>query len=243
MINTLVVSLKHATERRAQMCELLQGRHDLNWDFFDAQGPDSPLSLTSNSERQIAKFGRPLTNGEVGCFKSHYKVISEHAQQNKDDWLLVLEDDVWLDPAFNLEEVITYCDTHELTYCRLFAKAYKPAEVIGMLSGFRQMVRFKTDPYGTQAYLIHRKGAARFIDSVEHIDIPVDDEIGRFWRHGLYPVSVFPFPVVERSVPSSIETGRDQGNVQRVFFRPDLIAHRVKEKIGKILANRAFKLA
>jgi len=243
MIRTIVVSLEHATERRDQIRELMQERNDLNWAFFDAQGPESACPLTNDNERQMAKFGRPLSNAEVGCFKSHYSIIREHAQQNGADWLLVLEDDVWLDPAFDLKEVTTFCDTRSIRYCRLFAKAHKPAEAIGMLSGFRQVIRFTTDPYGTQAYLLHRDGAARFIENLTHIERPIDDELGRFWRHGLYPISVFPFPTVERSVPSSIGNERDQGNQKRIYFRPDLIAHRIKEKASKIMANRAFKIA
>ena len=218
------------------MAETLQSRTDLDWRFFDALGGHSDaVNLPSDPGDQIKRFGRPLAAGELGCFKSHYYILRAHAEAN--GWLLVLEDDVWLDPDFSLEETVALLERRGLQYCRLYAKCYRPANVIGEMSGFRQLVRFRTDPYGTQAYLIHSDGARRFVACQNAIVRPIDDELGRFWEHGLWPVAVFPFPAVERSVVSSIDDGREKGNLDRLSSSPSLLAHRFSEKIRKIVAN------
>ncbi|MEM6538156.1 MAG: glycosyltransferase family 25 protein [Pseudomonadota bacterium] len=240
-IQCRVVSMVEASHRREQITEVLNQRHDIQWEFFDALGPESPMVvLPCDQNKQRARFGRTLTGGEVGCFKSHYKILRDHAQAT--GWLLVLEDDVWFDPDFNLIELVDHIQSRGLDYCRLYAKHHKSAVVIGMLSGFRQVIRYKTDPYGTQSYLIHARGAARFVEAVKSIEIPVDDELGRFWIHGLWPVCVFPFPIVERSVPSALEASREKANATRRQFRISALGLRILEKARKILANlRASK--
>lgn len=234
----VVISLADAVDRRSAVSQNLQGRDDAAWRFFDALKADSDVSgLTSSPERQIARYGRQLGASEIGCFKSHYAVMQAFVREGATPWLLILEDDVWLDPAFDLTEVIDAAEQRDLKCVRLFAKMYKPARVIGMLSGFRQLIQYKTDPYGMQAYLISKAGAAALLSSIASIDLPIDDELGRFWRHNLPPVSVFPFPAVEKAVPSNLESDRKTHGASRVAWRFDLIAFRVGEKLRKMAFN------
>lgn len=232
-----VISLASATDRRSAISDCLSQRSDLEWIFFDALGPHDGSLLESCERQQMSRFGRPLTATEIGCFKSHHKILLDHSLQDKNAWLLVLEDDVWIDPSFDIKEVLEYCEENRIDYCRLFAKSYQPAQIIGRISGFRHIIRFKTDPYGAQAYLINIAGARRIVKGLTEIVMPIDDELGRFWRHGLTPVSVFPFPVVERNAASQLETDRDQSNKSRTFWRIDLISFRTAEKIRKTIYN------
>jgi glycosyl transferase family 25 len=234
----VVVSMASAADRRALIAADLAERPGENWSFFDALSADDEVAgLEVSADRQTARFGRPLGRAEIGCFRSHYRIMDDFSRAGTSPWLLVLEDDVWLDPKFDIDEVVAFADAHARPYVRLFAKMYKPARIIGMLSGFRQVLRFSTDPYGTQAYLVSREGAKAFVDSVSAIDRPIDDELGRFWRHGLDPVCVFPFPVVERAVSSSVEGDRASGGLVRARLRPDLVAHRLAEKARKLWCN------
>lgn len=234
----VVISLPSAVSRRAAIGKVLDQRRDIRWHFFDALEADSSgVELEANEERQIAKYGRALVAAEIGCFKSHYSVLANFVHSGKTQWLLVLEDDVWIDPEFDIGELLKLAEGIEISYVRLFAKAYKPAKSLFRLSNFRHLIRFLTDPYGTQAYLIRKDGAARFLDGLKSIDVPIDDELGRFWRHGLFPYSIFPFPAVERSVVSSIEADRTEGTEKRVRYRFDLVARRAVEKMQKTAVN------
>jgi len=237
-----VISLR-GSPRREQVRENLRELQNVAWSFFDGLTADVDVPGISNiPERQIARFGRLLSNGEIGCFKSHISLLSNFLHHRSHPWILIMEDDVWLDDRFDLGEVIDFAEAQGLHYVRLFAKAYKPAHVIGHLSGFRQVIRFKTDPYGTQAYLISKRGASTFLRNLQYIERPIDDEFGRFWHHGLHPVSVFPFPAAERAVPSIIEGGREGGSVARIRFRGDLLTFRAVEKLRKSMTNLRYRI-
>jgi len=238
-----VVSLKKARSRRDYISAILAEKEGLNWSFFDALTPDAPVpALKVDSTSQTDHYGRALNGGEIGCFKSHSCVMRDFLDASPNKWLLVLEDDVWFDTNFDLAEVTHYADRSGIDYIRLFAKAYKKADPIAGLSGFRQIVRFRSESYGTQAYLINKRGVRAFLDGLTSIDVPIDDELGRFWRHGLDAYSVFPFPVVERSVVSSIETQRNEGRKERQLYRRKLLAYLVSEKLRKNWYNAAFRM-
>jgi glycosyl transferase, family 25 len=241
-IPTLVVSLQSANERRADCEANLNQNSQIEWRFFDAMTASSPCAITSDPALQVRRFGRILTDNEIGCFKSHFCALNDFFRTTESDWLFVLEDDVWLDPNFDLFEVLQFAKANSIGYVRLFAKAYKPASVIAPLSGFRHVIRFHTDPYGTQAYLINRRLAAQFVSSLDRIAMPIDDELGRFWQHGLVPFAVFPFPVVEKSVPSQLEISRVSLTRDRIKYRPDLVIFRVGEKIKKMFCNLQLRL-
>lgn len=234
----VVISLITADDRRKAIEQNLESRDRVSWRFFDALQADSDaVRLSSDPDRQIARYGRRLGASEIGCFKSHYAVLQNFITKGDTPWLLVLEDDVWLDPAFDILEVIDAAEKRNLHCIRLFVKMYKPARMLGMLSGFRQLIQYKSDPYGMQAYLISKAGAAAFLNGIRSIDLPIDDELGRFWRHNLPPVSVFPFPAVEKAVPSNLESDRKTQGASRVRWRLNLIAFRVSEKLQKIVFN------
>src|SRR5262245_21551976 len=105
-IPTLVVSLPSANERRADSEANLNQNRQIEWRFFDAKTASSPCTIRSDPALQISRFGRILTDSEIGCFKSHFCALSDFFHTMESDWLLVLEDDVWLDPNFNLFEVL-----------------------------------------------------------------------------------------------------------------------------------------
>lgn len=234
----VVISLITADDRRKAIEQNLESRDRVSWRFFDALQADSDaVGLSSDPDRQIARYGRRLGASEIGCFKSHYAVLQSFIATGNTPWLLVLEDDVWLDPAFDILEVIDAAEKRNLHCIRLFVKMYKPARLLGMLSGFRQLIQYKSDPYGMQAYLISKAGAAAFLNGIRSIDLPIDDELGRFWRHNLPPVSVFPSPAVEKAVPSNLESDRKTHGASRVRWRLNLIAFRVSEKLQKIVFN------
>jgi len=237
-----VINLKTDEARRQSVTENLGAFNGGNWRFFNAMRSDSPSDYVSDPAQQLIRFGRELGPGEIGCFKSHAAVMQAFVQDGESDWLLVLEDDVWVDTGFDYQNVITIAEKLDIAYVRLYAKRFKPGTVI---HGWHehQLVRFKTDPYGTQAYLINKAGARRFLASVKAITMPIDDELGRFWANGLDLYAVYPFPVIEKSARSNIagERARRKADLKEVA-----LAHtwfRISEKLAKTLSNLKFLIA
>lgn len=72
----------------------------------------------------------------------------------------------------------------------------------------RHIGRFSGRAYGTQAYFIDALAASRFLSITRRAVRPIDEEIDRFWAHGLPALSVFPFPVMEVDWGSTIEMQR-----------------------------------
>lgn len=203
----LVVSLKEATARRAQVEQSL-AELDIPWSFLDASRVDTPSTLAYDEERSKQRFGRSLTPGEIGCFKSHIQALEEFDRAPELDWLVVMEDDVWFDTAFSLCDLVGQIRSTGVGYIKLYARHWKPGIVVGTY-GERQVVRMKTDTYGTQCYVISRQAARRFMDTVQSICRPIDDEMGRFWENGLEIYTIFPFPACERAVSSTLNVQRN----------------------------------
>jgi glycosyl transferase family 25 len=236
LLEARVISLASSAARRRTVAESLAGL-PYPWRFFDALSGDSFGTIEDSAERQLARFGRRLGPGEVGCFKSHAALLEEFGSQPRGaDWLLVIEDDVWIDTNFPFAEIVALAEREGIHYLRLFARRYKAADVVRDL-GARQLIRFRTDPYGTQAYLIDREGARRFLSAFQSIDMPIDDALGRFWIHGLDPYAIFPFPAVERG--ASVIQG-DRSSALSARKRPDLRRRLIQA--GAYLHKRLYNL-
>jgi glycosyl transferase family 25 len=62
--------------------------------------------------------------------------------------------------------------------------------------------------FGTQGYLLTRAGAERLLKTIHSVVRPIDDELDRFWSHGVPIISVYPFPLIETNFGSTIENTR-----------------------------------
>lgn len=212
------------------------------WRFFDALGPDGPCAIGEDPVRQIIEYRRHLTPGELGCYKSHHKVLSDFVADTRSDWLMVMEDDVWFDTEFDCHRLVEQLDKRGIGYIRLFAKAFKHADVVDHLDG-RELIRFRTDPVGLQIFLISHKAAARAVASIDAITTAIDHELGRFWHNGLDNYSIFPFPALERASPSTI--GHETAEERALRRNPPLLRRlgfRVNGYLGKHFANLRYLL-
>lgn len=228
-----VISLPDADDRRAAVRENLRDL-PFDWAFTEGCRGDAPSALVADPARQADRFGRALTPAETGVFKSHLKALSAFDDPGAPDWLMVMEDDVWCDTGFDMGGLLAVLDARGIGYCRLFARRWKPAtEVLRM--GERQLLHLRTDPYGAQGYVIRREAAARFLARLDAIDRPVDDELGRFWENGLDIFMVFPFPMVERAVPSMILAERDAAWAAPRRMTPARLVWRVRDWAAKRL--------
>lgn len=230
-----VISLAGSTERRASMTAQLDAVPGLDWAFHDAATALPPfLRHDGTTTRRL--LARDLTRGELGCFASHAILWREHAAAADDAVMVVLEDDVMIDPQFLAALPVFAARLPNAGLVRLYAKAPAPATIVGFVHG-RHIVRYRGGAYGTQAYLL-RPTAARALARITTVVRPVDDEMDRFWQHSVPSLGVHPFPVLEIGFASTIEAAR------RTLPRPGMPGWWgwKRARIADSLARRAANL-
>jgi glycosyl transferase, family 25 len=201
-----IISLEDSQDRRAAMCAQMEKLTGLEWSFFDACTtlPDF-LSHDSTQARKLLR--RDMSKGELGCFASHATLWHWFASSCTHDFMIVLEDDVILDPVFfqNIEQLMSALP--DVDYLRFYAKAPVPATPLKFLMG-RHIIRYTGVAFGTQAYIMRKAAAKKLLESITIVTRPIDDEMDRYWVHDVPNIGVFPFPVMEISSLSTIGNSR-----------------------------------
>jgi len=227
-----VISLPSAIERQARFARTLEAFPQVEWEFFEG-GHQTADGIEYSPERALISQGRTLSEGDVGCFISHYRLwrsllAGEHEQ------MLVLEDDVYVDwPA-----VLPFLARdlgQNIHFLRLYVQRPAISRELGWLCG-RRVVQFLHYTYGMQAYLVTREGARRLVEKSKVIDRAIDDFIDRSWDHGIPNLCVFPFPVIELEVPSSIG-GVDRYADQQTLTRSERLKrlrYQVSDKVRRL---------
>ena len=226
------------SDRRPRMAAQLDAA-GLDWAFFDACTAP-PHDLPYLPDRALAVHGRELTPGELGCFASHWALWKLVAAEDGPDLLLVLEDDLLLDPVFFSRLDAVAAAARRFGYLRLYAKV--PAGMRLETSFLdRHVARFSGRAYGTQAYLIDRASAQRWLSSIPAIVRPVDDEMDRYWQHGIPIRSVFPAPVIEVNYGSTIEAKRRAsaplGRAQRMRWQGVKLGEKARRHLADLAAR------
>jgi glycosyl transferase family 25 len=178
---------------------------NLQWRFFDA-GRTAPPALRYDPAEARRAIRRELTPGELGCYGSHFAVWQTIAA-GPDEAAVVLEDDLLIDPGFfaNLATTVEALAGHK--FVRLHAKAPTSALIIGRVAS-RHVVRYRGAAIGAQGYILRREGARQWLASITAVVRPVDDEMERYWAHGVANIGLHPFPIIERMGASTIEDAR-----------------------------------
>lgn len=101
----LVLSLPDASERRENFHRNFNSVSKLNYRFFDGiygkNLDQTTLDEIYSASKANHKIGRGLTLGEIGATYSHYLMYKE-AIQKELDYLVVLEDDSYLNSDFDV---------------------------------------------------------------------------------------------------------------------------------------------
>lgn len=97
-MRVFVISLKRATDRRADMTAQLQ-KLGLTFEFFDAYDGRDLSDIDPLYDAAVARErnGEPLSKGQRGCAMSH-RALYERIVHEDIDHALILEDDVVLSP-------------------------------------------------------------------------------------------------------------------------------------------------
>jgi glycosyl transferase family 25 len=219
-------------------------RFSLPWRFFDAFSEEHNPALRYHETQAIAAFGRALSRNEIGCFHSHHQVLKEFIEDPDPTWLIVFEDDLMVDLGFDFEALVRYLEESAIDCLRLYCRRWKSAVLIDYF-GYRQVLRFKTDPYGIQSYVINKRAAAAVLSNITAVRRPFDDEMGRFWEHRVPIIGLFPFPVLEASTVSTLEQARELQSTTRALTSAQRLRNkstRLADKIAKIRCNLAWQV-
>lgn len=201
----LVISLADATERRAHFSARAGDCAGIEWAFFDAHRSAGP-QIVYDPQAATRVHGRPLEPGELGVYSSHTALWQALLNDDGADQYMVFEDDVIVDwPALAVVAAHDFA-AHGHHYVRLFARKPSPFRILASdyLAGPRALLMLTGKPFGAQAYVITRAGAGAMLRACRRAVRPVDDEMDRFWDHGIPNLALFPFPVIERFSPSHI---------------------------------------
>lgn len=237
-VHIRVISLPDSSRREAMREQL--DRIGRPWAFFDALRT-APDDIPYDAARARRRHGRPLTAGELGCFASHRALWRFAAALPPDEMALVLEDDLLIDPRFFADIEAAGAAARRYGYLRLYGKVPAGLRLEGPFLN-RHLARSSGRVYGTQAYLLGPEAARRLLRSVAEVVRPVDNEIDRFWAHGLPSRMVFPYPVMEIGAGSTIEAARRARPSPPALERVTWTLHRSVEKMRRHASDLVARL-
>lgn len=230
-MRVFIINLKRSTQRKELMQNKIAAllkqhpnlKNELEFVFFEAVDATSgELSAFQSLESaQNFIFGRALSEGEKGCFASHYKLWQSCVDLNEK--MMILEDDIELSPDFNQANIqnITQSNYEYIRFCYLFErKIYALSE--HFFISFAQV-------NGTQGYFITPSAAKKFIKHAK-FSTPVDVYMDTGYIHDVLNIIYKPLLVKETSAQSEIDTlGRT-----KITLKPH---QKLCRELFRVLAN------
>ena len=234
-IKAFIVHLERATERRAQVAELM------------AQLPipaEIIIAVDSKqlSDEQVSQVYQPrlhkpyypfrLSRNEVACFLSHRKTWQAIIDQNLDA-ALVLEDDVALTPDFPAAFAAAVSVTAQGGLVRLpFRSDRETGAVITGTNTSIKVIHPVPVGLGMVAQIISRSAAKILLELTEKFDRPVDTFAQMNWVTKLQPLSVVPGGVQEISSNLGGST----------LKQPRSLAHKLHRELMRPIYRRSVKI-
>lgn len=171
-MKTLIINLDRSVERMESMRRLAM---DLGLDYervpaVDGAAVDAEIRCR---QRETAVF--PPSDGELGCFLSHWLCWKKIAEGD-DDVVLVLEDDVVLlsadrDVLIQAKSLASYVDLVRLE--GHWAKVWVDRQDVSLSNSYRA-ARLRSGAIGSGAYLVSKSAAQKLLDLYPSYRRPVD---------------------------------------------------------------------
>lgn len=160
------------------------------------------------------KWLRALSSPEIGCYLSHLQ-LWEKVSNSPCGGAFIFEDDVTLLPGLTdvLEILSRADDDGRPLLVKLGDDVRQSRWIIGRraLGGGYTLVSHYHIPWGTGAYYINRRAAARLAEKRRTFFRTVDDDLHYHWETGVNVEMVSP-PVIQHPAPdtnSGIKVSRD----------------------------------
>lgn len=231
-----VISLEASTGRRMTFSQDAKASTS-EWAYFPAYSGAS-LPLNYSPKTAIRRFGRRLSEGEIGCYTSHFKAW-EWLLQSSFDQMIVFEDDAIVNWPL-MAEISAY-DFHSLGIDLLrmhITNRFKSKTITHKFVATNCELQLGIGlVLGGAAYLLTRAGAEKLVQNT-NIAWPLDWELGAYWRHGVKSHILFPFPAMTRFVPSTLSDDRQKipyssGPIDKLAY----IKNKLTEKFLKLRAE------
>lgn len=204
-LQIVVISLAGSTERREMVSARMEASA-IPWRIYDASGGEDN-TLPHDPVRTLVRHGSTLTQSEIGCFLSHYRCLRDFSVGDSAyDYMLVLEDDVWIDRSFDFNRLPLILGWLDIHFLLLYSRQIGEARFLGKI-GHRLLYRFVNMPFGNQAYIVSKAGAKKIVDAIRRIDRPIDKEMEMYWINGLPTYALFPYPVLEMNFKTTVDKG------------------------------------
>ena len=185
-----VINLPRAEARR----EAIRRQFDAlgtEFEIFDAIDwrdlGEEDWALVDRKSREM-EGRRPLSDGMIACHLSHRKAL-EGVAAGGDELAAIIEDDVTLTPEIGgaLEALARlYASGWEFDFVFLHRqsmdKTFAPLKRVD--AGIRLGIT-KFSDWGTQCYVVSKKGAKRFLRNCPRIVHQIDHTLHAYWETGL----------------------------------------------------------
>ncbi|GAF52290.1 glycosyltransferase family 25 protein [Psychrobacter sp. JCM 18900] len=169
-----VISLASATDRRKHI-ESEFGKHNVNYEFFDALTPDVAKPYAERLSLDLASAS--LTLGEIACMMSHVAIWEKIIKENL-AYATIFEDDIYLgddaEPLLNCDKWIKF--DWQIVKIEAFAKkTYLSKDTHAVLGGKRYVTELKGKNLGTAGYILSLQGAKVYLDYIKNNNLlPLD---------------------------------------------------------------------
>lgn len=233
-IKAFIIHLERATERRAQVAELM-AQLTIPAEIIIA------VDSKQLSDEQVAQAYQPrlhkpyypfrLSRNEVACFLSHRKTWQAIIDQNLDA-ALVLEDDVALTPDFPAAFAAAVSVAAQGGLVRLPFRSDREIGPVVLESGATKIIRPVPVGLGMVAQLITRDAARVLLKATEKFDRPVDTFAQMNWVTKLQPLSVIPGGVQEISSNLGGST----------LKQPRSLAHKLHRELMRPIYRHSVKI-
>lgn len=244
-----VLSLASADDRRARVREMMDRGGIGAWSFFDAVAADR-VPVRYDELQTFKKYGSVMSLAEISCAASHMTIISDFVARDDLDYIVVLEDDVLLDPATDLGAIVRFVNLFDIGYFKLYARYFVPAKHLASFARL-SLYRFTWPPCGNQGYVLSKAAAKTLMASFRRrssLELPIDQLMDRYWETGIPIYTLYPFPLLELSVPTTIHTPAqrgplDQRNRELAVELRRTWRDRTVSALGEKLRRRGFDLS
>ena len=247
-----VINLARDAERRRHMEDALRAI-GLGAEFIaavDGRALSAAERAAYDANRALRVYGVAMSDGEIGCYLSHYRLYERIVREGIET-ALILEDDLDISPELPaiLDTLIESPDRNWLVVRleSLRPRVHNPPSDrfsgvrVAELPGGSGLYRLGTHVLGAGAYLIRREGAERMLAYGRRIFMPIDHTMDRFWENGIAPYVVRPFPVRQRP---DFESRIGARGPDRRLGQPFAVQlQRRLQRISDSLRKRAFVLS
>ena len=151
--------------------------------------------LVYDAAANKTQFRKPLLPGELGCYLSHIG-LWQKVQNGSSGGAIILEDDFLPDPDFASVIAALSTDKTGWDMVKLYARRAdsKVVHTQNLCPGFQLVIPYQI-PNTTLGYAISKQGAQRLLAQYIPFARPIDEDLKRFWEHGLDIRLVVPPPL------------------------------------------------